>query len=90
MMVNFAQHHDVGSNSTEQNKGTEMNEKKRYEVKGKCPQCACGSIYHLSFEEIEAKTIDKENIELSCPECGQVHREQVKAACPEFAKECHL
>ena len=41
-------------------------------------------------EEIEAKTIDKENIELTCPECGLVHREQIKSVCPEFAKECHL
>jgi transcription elongation factor Elf1 len=82
MMVSCVQDQDVGSKNTKQNKETMMNEKKRYEVKGKCPQCA--------VEEIDAKTIDKENIELSCPECGQVHREQVKAACPEYAKECHL
>ena len=56
-----------------------MTEKKRYEVKGRCPQCACGSIYHLTVEEIEAKTIDKENMELTCPECGGVHREQIKS-----------
>ena len=90
MMVSCVQDQDVGSKNTKQNKETMMNEKKRYEVKGKCPQCACGSIYHLTVEEIDAKTIDKENIELSCPECGQVHREQVKAACPEYAKEGHL
>ena len=90
MMVNCGRGHDVDSNNTTQNKETVMSQKKRYEVKGKCPQCACGSIYHLTFEEIEAKTIDKETIELSCPECGQVHREQVKSACPEYAKECHL
>jgi hypothetical protein len=89
-MVNCEQGHGVESNNTKQNKETVMAQKKRYEVKGKCPQCACGSIYHLTFEEIEAKTIDKENMELSCPECGQVHREQVKTACPEYAKECHL
>lgn len=67
-----------------------MTRKKRYEVKGACPQCACGSIYHLTAEEIEAKTIDKENIEITCPECGQVHREQIKSVCPEFARDCHL
>lgn len=67
-----------------------MAERKRYEVKGTCPQCACGSIYHLTAEEIQSKTIDKENIEFSCPECDLVHSEQVKSACPEFAKECHL
>ena len=67
-----------------------MSKKKRYEVKGTCPQCACGSIYHLTAEEIEAKTVDKENMELTCPECDQVHREQIKAVCPEFVKECHL
>jgi len=90
MKVHCGRSHDVGFTHTKQNKETEMSPKKRYEVKGKCPQCACGSIYHLTFEEIEAKTIDKENIELSCPECGKVHRQQVKTACPEYAKECHL
>jgi hypothetical protein len=90
IMVNYGRGHDVRSNNTKENKETVMSQKKRYEVKGKCPQCACGSIYHLTFEEIEAKTIDQETIELSCPECGQVHREQVKSACPEYAKECHL
>jgi hypothetical protein len=51
---------------------------------------SCGSIYHLTFDGIEAETINKENIELSCPEYGEVHREQMKTACPEYAKEYHL
>ena len=67
-----------------------MAQKKRYEVRGTCPACACGSIDHLSAEEIESKTIDSENIELSCPECGEVHRAQIKSACPDYAKECQL
>ena len=67
-----------------------MPEGKRYEVRGTCPQCACGSIYHLTAEEIQSKTIDKENMEITCPECNEVHREQIKSACPEFAKECRL
>ncbi|MBW1981359.1 MAG: hypothetical protein JRJ12_09050 [Deltaproteobacteria bacterium] len=64
--------------------------KKRYEVKGVCPNCACGTVSHLSEEEIKAKTIDAENLELTCPECMKVHRAQIKSVCPEYAKECHL
>lgn len=64
--------------------------KKRYEVKGVCPNCACGTPNHLSAEEIKAKVIDGENIEINCPECMEVYRANLKSACPEYAEDCRL
>ncbi len=64
--------------------------KKRYEVKGACPHCGCGTVSHLSADEIKAKTIDGENLEINCPECMEVHKANIRSACPEYADECHL
>jgi len=67
-----------------------MSEKKRYEVRGECPNCACGTVSHLTAEEIQAKTIGTGEMELKCPECMEVHRSQIRSACPEYADECRL
>ena len=64
--------------------------KKRYEVKGRCPNCACGTVSDMSAEEIKAKTIDGDKLEINCPECMEVHRANIRSVCPEYADECHL
>jgi transcription elongation factor Elf1 len=64
--------------------------KKRYEVKVACPHCGCGTVSHLSADEIKAKTIDGENLEINCPECMEVHKANIRSACPDYADECHL
>ena len=64
--------------------------KKRYEVKAVCPNCACGTISNMSAEEIKAKTIDGDNLEIHCPECMEVHQANIRSACPDYADECHL
>jgi hypothetical protein len=64
--------------------------KKRYQVKGVCPHCACGTVDDMSAEEIKAKTIDGENLEINCPECMELHRANIRSVCPEYADDCHL
>ena len=64
--------------------------KKRYEVKGVCPNCACGTVADLTLDEIKAKVIDGENLEINCPECMEVYRANIKQTCPEYAKDCKL
>jgi hypothetical protein len=64
--------------------------KKRYEVKAICPNCACGTPSHLTIDEIKAKVIDGENLEVNCPECMEVYRANIKQACPDYAKDCKL
>jgi hypothetical protein len=73
-----------------QNNWEEEMTKKRYEVKGACPHCGCGTVSHLSADEIKAKTIDGDNLEVNCPECMEVHRANIRSVCPEYADECHL
>jgi hypothetical protein len=64
--------------------------KKRYQVRAVCPNCACGTVSDLTAEEIKARTIDGENLELNCPECMEVHRANVRTVCPEYAEDCRL
>ena len=64
--------------------------KKRYQVKAVCPNCTCGSVAHLSVDEIKAKTIDGDNLEVNCPECMEVHRANIRSVCPDYADDCHL
>jgi hypothetical protein len=64
--------------------------KKRYEVKGACPHCGCGTVSHLSAAEIKERTIDGDNLEINCPECMEVHKANIRTVCPEYADECHL
>ena len=64
--------------------------KNRYEVKGACPHCGCGTASHLSAEEIKTRTTDGDNLEINCPECMEVHRANIRSVCPEYADECHL
>jgi hypothetical protein len=64
--------------------------KKRYQVKATCPNCACGTVSDMSAEEIKARTIDGDNLEINCPECMEVHKANIRSVCPEYADECHL
>jgi hypothetical protein len=64
--------------------------KKRYEVKGACPQCGCSFATHLSEEELKARYGDVPNIELECGECMLKYTKPMEEACPEWDKECKL
>lgn len=55
-----------------------MSEKK-YRVRAECPNCACGSITHLSPEALREKFIgNEEEIDILCPLCGVKHRGKVE------------
>lgn len=52
--------------------------KKKYEVRGECPSCACGTITHLSTEQVKEKYIGPEDqFEMNCPICGTKHMAEV-------------
>ena len=52
--------------------------KKRYNVKGECPQCACGDVSFLGAEALKEKFIgDEKEIEILCPACGAKHKGNV-------------
>ena len=52
--------------------------KRRYQVKGECPQCACGDVSFLGPETLKEKYIGPEKeIEILCPACGTKHKGQV-------------
>lgn len=49
--------------------------KKRYTVKGECPQCACGDVTFLGPEKLKEKYIGPKNeMEVLCPACGTRHK----------------
>jgi hypothetical protein len=49
--------------------------KKRYVVKGECPQCACGDVSFLGSETLQEKYIGPEQeMEILCPACGTKHK----------------
>jgi hypothetical protein len=49
--------------------------KSKYKVRAECPQCACGTISHLSPEALREKFIgDEKEIDILCPLCGTKHR----------------
>jgi hypothetical protein len=51
-----------------------MSERK-FNVKAECPECACGSISHLSPEAMREKFIgDEKEIDILCPMCGTKHK----------------
>ncbi len=55
-----------------------MSEKK-YRVRAECPQCACGSIAHMSPEALRDKFIGNEDeIDVLCPLCGTKHKGEVE------------
>ena len=42
--------------------------KKKYQVRGECPQCACGTITHLTTEQVKEKYIGpEEEFLMNCP-----------------------
>jgi hypothetical protein len=48
---------------------------KKYKVKAECPQCACGTVGHLSPETLRDKFIgDEKEIDILCPLCGTKHK----------------
>lgn len=52
--------------------------RKRFKVRAECPACSCGSIDHLSPEELRERFIgDEEEIEVLCPQCGTKHKAEV-------------
>jgi uncharacterized Fe-S cluster-containing protein len=67
-----------------------MSEKKRYKIQTACPQCGCSGVAHLSAEEIKAKYGDVPNVEMECGACTLKYTTDIKTACPEWDKECHL
>ncbi|MGO8943613.1 MAG: hypothetical protein ACLQJ7_08060 [Syntrophobacteraceae bacterium] len=53
--------------------------KKRYKVRGECPQCACGDVSFLGPEVLKEKFIgDEKEIEILCPACGTKHKVEVE------------
>jgi Zn ribbon nucleic-acid-binding protein len=56
-----------------------MAQKKRYVVKGECPQCACGDVSFLGPETLREKYIGpEEEMEVLCPACGTKHKGKVE------------
>ncbi|SHG08102.1 hypothetical protein SAMN02745206_03226 [Desulfacinum infernum DSM 9756] len=53
--------------------------KKRYKVRGQCPQCACGDVTFLGPEKLQEKYIGpQDEIEILCPTCGTKHKATVE------------
>jgi hypothetical protein len=53
--------------------------KKRYNVRGQCPQCSCGDVSFLGPETLREKYIgDEKEIEILCPACGVKHKGKVE------------
>lgn len=47
----------------------------KYKVRAECPECACGSLTHLSPEALRDKFIgDEKEIDILCPMCGAEHK----------------
>ena len=52
--------------------------KRRFKVRAECPACACGSIDHMTPEELRERFIgDEKDIEITCPRCGTKHKAEV-------------
>ena len=66
-----------------------MSEKK-YRLAGKCPHCGCSAVSHLTAEEIKVKFKGVDNVELECSECMKKYTENIKEACPDYAKDCNI
>ena len=65
-------------------------EKKRYAIKGACPQCGCTDLTVLTENEIQAKYGDAPNVHLSCGECMEKYTTDMHTACPEWDAECRM
>jgi len=45
--------------------------KRKYRVRAECPQCACGSISHITPEMMRERFIgDEKEIDVVCPMCA--------------------
>ncbi len=63
---------------------------KRYKIETTCPQCGCSAVTHLSKEDIQERYGDVSNVEVDCHECMLKYQTPMKAACPEWDKECRM
>lgn len=46
--------------------------KNRRQVRVQRADTKCGAVDHMTVDEIKARALD-ENVELACPECGEIH-----------------
>lgn len=46
--------------------------KKRTEVRAERVDTKCGSVGHMTADEIKRRSIG-ENVNVTCPECGEIH-----------------
>ena len=59
--------------------------KERSKVRAERVDTKCGSIGHMTVEEIKGRTIGDE-VEMTCPECGEIHL-TVEEACEAGQKK---
>jgi len=53
--------------------------RKKYRVRAECPQCACGTVSHLSPETLREKFIgDEKEIDILCPLCATKHKAKLE------------
>ncbi len=55
--------------------------KKRTKVRVERVDTKCGAVEHMSVDEIRARIVGEGEVDLACPECGQIH------LTPEEARE---
>ncbi|MEW5734320.1 MAG: hypothetical protein AB1921_05675 [Thermodesulfobacteriota bacterium] len=63
---------------------------RKYKLTGKCPQCGCSAVSHLSKEEIEKRFSGVNNVTLTCGECMKQYLADIRESCPEYADECKI
>lgn len=51
---------------------TEKEKGKKSKVRAERVDTKCGSIGHMTVDEIRARTFG-ENVDMTCPECGEIH-----------------
>lgn len=59
--------------------------KERSKVRAERVDTKCGSIGHMTADEIKGRTIGDE-VEMTCPECGEIHL-TVEEACEAAQKK---
>lgn len=59
--------------------------KKRTEVRAERVDTKCGSVGHMTADEIKRRSIG-ENVNLTCPECGEIHLTEEDASEAEQKK----
>lgn len=59
--------------------------KRRTEVRAERVDTKCGSVGHMTADEIKRRSIG-ENVNLTCPECGEIHLTEEDASEAEQKK----